>query len=66
MFILGLPKIYQHEGEFSGATCPKFNLAGPEEIDNLSLAKMIPETVNKPLIYTMVDFHHDLRYTVRC
>ena len=40
-FILSLPKDYKHEGEFSGATCPKFNLVGPEEIDNLELAQMI-------------------------
>ena len=69
MFILSLPKDYKHEGEFSGATCPKFNLVGPEEIDNLSLANMIAKTVGKPLNYTMVDFHssrpgHDLRYAI--
>ena len=66
-FILSLPKEYKHEGEFSGASCPKFNLVGPEEIDNLQLAKMIANVVGKPLNYTMVDFHssrpgHDLRY----
>jgi len=68
-FILSLPKEYKHEGEFSGATCPKFNLVGPEEIDNLELAQMISRVVGKPLNYTMVDFHssrpgHDLRYAI--
>ena len=53
----------------SGATCPKFNLVGPEEIDNLQLAKMIAAEVGKELNYTMVDFHssrpgHDLRYAI--
>ena len=69
MFILTLPKDYEHKGEFSGATCPKFNLVGPEEIDNLSLANMIAKVVGKPLNHTMVDFHssrpgHDLRYAI--
>ena len=65
-FILSLPKDYKYEGEFSEAKCPKFNLVGPEEIDNLQLAEMIANVVGKPLNYTMVDFHssrpgHDLR-----
>ena len=69
LFILSLPKEYEHKGEFSGATCPKFNLVGPEEINNLELAEMIAETVGRPLNYTMVDFHssrpgHDLRYAI--
>ena len=68
LFILSLPKEYEHKGEFSGATCPKFNLVGPEEIDNLSLANMIAKVVGKPLNHTMVDFHssrpgHDLRWS---
>ena len=53
-------------GEAGGATCPKFNLVGPEEIDNLQLARMISSNLGKELNYTMVDFHssrpgHDLR-----
>jgi len=47
----------------------KFNLVGPEEIDNLTLAKTIAEVQNKELKYEMVDFHsqrpgHDLRYAL--
>lgn len=47
----------------------KFNIVGPQEIDNLSLANMIAEIMNKELIYEMVDFHssrpgHDLRYSL--
>ena len=47
----------------------KFNIVGSEEIDNLSLAMMIAEIMEKPLIYEMVDFHtsrpgHDLRYSL--
>ena len=57
---------YVLSGEAGGATCPKFNLVGPEEIDNLKLAKMISSNLGKELNYTMVDFHssrpgHDLR-----
>lgn len=47
----GLPKDYQHEGGVQWRhLSPWFNLVGPEEIDNLSLANMIAETVGKPLI----------------
>ena len=70
MFILTLPKDYEHKGEFSGATCPKFNLVGPEEIDNLSLANMIAKAAGKELKYQLVDFHssrpgHDLRCEIK-
>ena len=68
MFILNL-KNYSHKGDFGSAKCPKFNLVGPEEIDNLTLAKMIAKTQNKELIYELVDNHstrpgHDLRYSL--
>jgi dTDP-glucose 4,6-dehydratase len=68
MFILAL-KDYQHTGDFGGAHCPKFNLVGTEEIDNLSLAKMIANATDSPLNYELVDFHssrpgHDLRYAL--
>ena len=58
-----------HLGEVGGATCPKFNLVGPEEVDNLQLANMIAAVVGKELNFTMVDFHssrpgHDLRYVL--
>jgi dTDP-glucose 4,6-dehydratase len=47
----------------------KFNLVGPEEIDNLTLASIIANVQNKKLKYEMVDFHsqrpgHDLRYAL--
>jgi len=69
LFILGLPADYKHEGDFGGAKCPKFNLVGEEEIDNLQLATVIADTLGKPLQYKLVDFHssrpgHDLRYAI--
>jgi len=68
MFILNL-KNYQHKGDFGNAKCPKFNLVGPVELNNLQLAKLISNSVGKKLNYRMVDFHssrpgHDLRYAL--
>lgn len=69
MFILENLQDYKHTGDYGGAKCPKFNLVGPEEIDNLTLAKMIASAVGKELVYEMTDFHssrpgHDLRYAL--
>ena len=68
MFILGLrgPIIPK---EFGGAKCPKFNIVGKQEINNLELAEIIADAQDKPLVYEMVDFHssrpgHDLRYSL--
>ena len=57
------------EVDFGGAKCPKFNIVGSEEIDNLELAKTIAAAQGKELKYEMVDFHssrpgHDLRYSL--
>ena len=55
------------EIDYGGAKCPKFNLVGKEEINNLELAKYVAGAEGKELNYEMVDFHssrpgHDLRY----
>jgi dTDP-glucose 4,6-dehydratase len=68
MFILGLEN-YRHSGDYGHAHCPKFNLVGTEEIDNLTLAQMIAAAVGKELKYEMTDFHtsrpgHDMRYAL--
>lgn len=47
----------------------KYNVVGPEETDNLTLAQMIADAMGMPLNYEMVDFHssrpgHDLRYAL--
>jgi len=57
------------EEDHGGAKCPKFNLVGAEEINNLALAQLIADVQGKPLHYEMVDFHssrpgHDLRYSL--
>lgn len=68
MFILGL-KNFVMPPEFGGAKCPKFNIVGKQEINNLELAQIIANSQGKPLNYEMVDFHssrpgHDLRYSL--
>lgn len=55
--------------DYGGAKCPKFNVVGKEEVDNLELVKLVAEAQNKELKYEMVDFHtsrpgHDLRYAL--
>lgn len=45
----------------------RYNIASPDRIDNLTLAKMIAEDVGKPLHYRLEDFHstrpgHDPHY----
>lgn len=62
-----LRKVYKPD--FGGAKCPKFNVVGKEEINNLQLAQYIADAQGKSLKYEMVDFHtsrpgHDLRYAL--
>ena len=62
-------KISEIKKDYGGAKCPKFNLVGPVELNNLELAQKIAKVQNKNLKYEMVDFHtsrpgHDLRYAL--
>lgn len=57
------------ETTYGGAKCPKFNIVGSEELDNLKLAQIIADAQGKELKYELVDFHssrpgHDLRYAL--
>jgi len=65
--------LLNYEGNFEptwgNAKCPKFNIVGAEELNNLELAKIIAEAQERDLVYEMVDFHssrpgHDLRYAL--
>ena len=52
-----------------GAKCPKFNIVGVQELDNLQVAQIIADAQNKKLSYKFVDFHssrpgHDHRYSL--
>ena len=55
--------------DFGGAKCPKFNVVGKEEIDNVQMVQYIAEAQGKKPVYEMIDFHtsrpgHDLRYAL--
>jgi dTDP-glucose 4,6-dehydratase len=57
------------ESTYGGAKCPKFNIVGSEELNNLELAQIIAEAQDKELNYELIDFHssrpgHDLRYAL--
>lgn len=65
LFILGLGEPARFFGGFSRPDM--YNIASPDRIDNLTLAKMIAEDVGKPLKYKLEDFHstrpgHDPHY----
>ena len=64
-----LTKNIDVEVDYGGAKCPKFNIVGAEEVNNLELAQIIANCQEKKLNYEMVDFHssrpgHDLRYSL--
>lgn len=67
LFLLNYPTV--KISDYGGAKCPKFNIVGAEEWDNLKVAATISDIQGKPLNYEMVDFHssrpgHDLRYAL--
>lgn len=69
LFLITRPVEIPITKDYGGAKCPKFNLVGKEEIDNLTLAQMIAKVQGKELRYQMNDFHsarpgHDLRYSL--
>ena len=70
LFLLNYPnKAQELPIDYGGAKCPKFNLVGPVEWNNLELAQKIASAQNKELKYRLVDFHssrpgHDLRYAL--
>lgn len=68
MFVLSIDPT-RLDRDYGGAKCAKFNLVGPEETDNLTLAQMIAAAQGRELKYDLVDFHsqrpgHDLRYAI--
>lgn len=68
LFITNLKDFKMHP-DFGGAKCPKFNLVGKEEVNNLEVAQIIAEAQGRELNYELVDFHssrpgHDLRYAL--
>lgn len=69
LFIIHNFRDFPEDIDFGGAKCPKYNIVGSQELDNLQLAQKIADALGKPLNYKMVDFHsarpgHDLRYAL--
>lgn len=67
VFLLNQPTIEHIDS--TGAKCPKFNIVGGEELNNLQLAQLIADIQGKELKYELIDFHsarpgHDLRYSL--
>lgn len=67
LFLLNQP--YVAEPDETGAKCPKYNIVGSEELNNLEVAQIIAASQDKKLNYELIDFHssrpgHDLRYAL--
>lgn len=67
LFLLSSPTVVYKDS--TGAKCPKFNIVGAEELNNLQLAQLIADIQEKELNYELIDFHsarpgHDLRYSL--
>lgn len=68
LFILNL-KDDNFERDYGGAKCPKFNITGFDEVDNLSVAKTIAKSMNMEFKYKLIDFNKvrpglDFRYSL--
>jgi dTDP-glucose 4,6-dehydratase len=68
MHILNLDD-HRFEPDYGGAKCPKFNIVGNEEIDNLELANIIGRVMGKEPNTSLMDYNksrpgHDLRYSL--
>lgn len=69
MFLLNQITEFKATDVYGAKICPKFNLVGKQEINNLQLAQLIADAQGKELNYELVDFHssrpgHDLRYAL--
>ena len=56
LFLLAQDTVVE-TGNYGGAKCPKFNIVGAEELNNLQLAQIIADVQGKELKYELVDFH---------
>lgn len=67
LFLMHQP--YDATPDETGAKCPKYNIVGSQELNNLEVAQIIAASQGKELNYELVDFHssrpgHDLRYAL--
>lgn len=63
-----IPTFYDSDHEISQRP-DRYNIVGEEEINNLNMAQLIAELMDKPLIYNFMNFHqarpgHDRRYAL--
>lgn len=66
-FIIDNHLVTKHEGDRSFPS--RFNVTSDDEVDNLTMAKMVAKLMGKELRYELVDFHqnrpgHDRRYAL--
>lgn len=69
LFVCNLKEDQLTTIDYGGAKCPKFNITGSQEIDNLEVAKTIASVLNKPCKYKLIDCELvrpglDLRYSL--
>lgn len=67
--IKNLDKVKAASLDNYGAKCPKVNIPGTGELNNLEVAELISKYAGLELSYELVDFHssrpgHDLRYSI--
>jgi len=68
LFILGIkPTKYEDSNDILFPD--RYNVVGDEELNNLEVAELVSDIINKPLNYELVDFHHtrpghDRRYAL--
>lgn len=69
LFLLNQASPLKVPDEFSPMKCPKFNIAGNVELDNLQVAQIVASALKLDLKYELVDPNkdrpgHDLRYSI--
>jgi dTDP-glucose 4,6-dehydratase len=69
IFLLSLEPSLMVPEKFQPMKCPKFNIAGDIELDNLQVAQIVASALNLELQYELVDPNvdrpgHDLRYKI--
>jgi dTDP-glucose 4,6-dehydratase len=67
--VQNLDKVRVSSLDIYGAKCPKVNIPGTSELNNLEVAQLISKFAGLELNYELVDFHssrpgHDLRYSI--
>lgn len=65
LFLLNRGNVTKYHGNI--ARPDRYNIVGPDRINNLALAQMVARIIGKPLNYDLVDFHsvrpgHDAHY----